>query len=103
MCLGTSLEGILIVGQLHIRVPNGHSTPSISTKKRLVQEAMTILENASDKCKVQPIVAVLCGDVNLSAESADACCQAETGEPSVHTLWHTQASIHGRSGDVAFI
>ena len=41
---GLQAEGILIVGQLHIRIPTGKSV-SIPTKKRIVQEALDILEN----------------------------------------------------------
>ena len=102
MCLGTSLEGSIIVGQLHIRIPTKKSV-SATTKKRLVQEALDIMEKASDSCVLQPTVAILCGDVNLKQDNADACCQLRKGHPDQLSQWHTQTSSAGLSGDVAFV
>ena len=101
---GLPAEGLLIVGQLHIRTPTG-KVVSINTKKRVVQEALGILEKDSNRYVLQPIVAILCGDVNLDQVSADACCQRSKGEamPNMRTQWHTQTSHAARSGDVAFV
>ena len=40
--------GHMLVGQLHIRTPSG-KCPSIKTKQRLVEEAMTILQHVQDE------------------------------------------------------
>ena len=101
---GLQAEGILIVGQLHIRTPSGKSV-IITTKKRIVHEALGILEKASNSRVLQPTVAILCGDVNLNQDNADACCQPRKGDamPDVLTQWHTQTSTPALSGDVAFV
>ena len=102
MCLGNPLEGLLIVGQLHIRMPT-KTKVSTTTKKRIVKEALEIMDTASNSCVVQPTVAILCGDVNLMQDDADACCQLRSGGPDLLTQWHTQTSSAGLSGDVAFV
>ena len=69
-----------------------------------MQEALGILEKASNSCVLQPTVAILCGDVSLEQDNADACCQLRKGGamPDVFTQWHTQTSGAALSGDVAF-
>jgi len=96
-------EGMLFVGQLHIRTPNGKKSPTNQTKKRVVQEALNIMTNVANICVFQPVVAVLCGDANLNQDNADACCQVEDGVPDARTHWHTQTSSEALSGDVAFV
>ena len=90
--------------RLHIRIPTG-KTVTITTKKRIVQEALGILEKASNSCVLQPTVAILCGDVSLEQDNADACCQLRKGGamPDVFTQWHTQTCGAALSGDVAFV
>ena len=79
-------EGILINGQRHIRQPQGTRTPShdrmVRIRKRWVRQALRILENTRNSCVFQPTVAILCGDVNLNQDSADACCQVKKELPS---------------------
>ena len=92
----------------------GSSSPAVSCQAsaifsakagmdRFVQEALEIIEKASDSCVLQPTVAILCGDVNLEQDSADACCQLREGHPDQLSQWHTQTSTAGLSGDVAFV
>ena len=102
---GLQAEGILIVGQLHIRTPSGKSVIKEPARKRIVHEALGILEKASNSRVLQPTVAILCGDVNLNQDNADACCQPRKGDamPDVLTQWHTQTSTPALSGDVAFV
>ena len=69
----------------------------------MVREALDILTREGNSCVLQPTVAVLCGDVNLDPENADACIQPADGEPDVLTQWHTQTSGQGLSSDVAFV
>ena len=59
-----------------------------------MQEALGILEKASNSCVLQPTVAILCGDVNLDQDNANACCQPRNGDatPNVLNQWHTQTS-----------
>ena len=101
---GLQGQGMLIVGQLHIRTPTGKN-PAFTTRKRILQEALRILEEASNSFLLQPTVAILCGDVNLDQASADACCQRRKGDamPNMRTQWHTQTSAQALSGDVAFV
>ena len=96
-------DGMLFVGQLHLRTPHGTKSPSNETRKRVVREALDIMTRAANSCVFQPAVAVLCGDVNLNQDNADACCQTEKGDPDVRTHWHTQTSNEALSGDVAFV
>ena len=96
-------DGMLFVGQLHLRTPHGTKSPSNETRKRVVREALDIMTRAANSCVFQPAVAVLCGDVNLNQDNADACCQTEKGDPDVRTHWHTQTSSEALSGDVAFV
>ena len=102
MCLGNPLEGLLLVGQLHIRIPT-KTKVSTTTKKRIVKEALEIMDTASNSCVAQPTVAILCGDVNLMQDDADACCQLRSGGPDLLTQWHTQTSSAALSGDVLFV
>ena len=94
-------EGILFVGQLHIRAPHGKKTSPVATRQRLVREALGIMTRFVNGRVGQSTVAVLCGDVNLNQDDADVCCQPAEGEPDVHTHWHTEAPEEGLSGEVA--
>ena len=70
-----------------------------------MQQALGFLEDVINSCVPQPTVAILCGDVNLFQNSADACCQLARGAatPDVLTQWHTQTSDAALSGGVAFV
>jgi hypothetical protein len=72
----------LVQGNLHIRTPNGVASPSIATRKRVVEQALRILEGAAklEKERVnddasQPVVCVLLGDTNLSKSEGEEAVQ----------------------------
>ena len=69
----------------------------------MVSEALNVITQTANSCVLQPAVAVLCGDVNLSLDHADACCQPQSGNPDVRTCWHTETSLECRPGDVLFV
>ena len=78
-----SEQAKLVQGNLHIRTPNGAASPSIATRKRVVAQALRILEAAAqlEKERVnddasQPVVCVLLGDTNLSKSEGDEAVQA---------------------------
>ena len=99
----SAAEGFLLVGQLHIRIPSAGTHPNISTRKSVVKKALEQIMRKAKSSAFQPAVSVLCGDVNLDRDNADACCQADHGDPDVSTHWYTQTSSAARSGDVAFV
>jgi len=77
-----SEQAKLVQGNLHIRIPNGAASPSIATRKRIVEQALRILEGAAklEKERVnddasQPVVCVLLGDTNLSKSEGDEAVQ----------------------------
>ena len=71
----------LIHGNLHIRTPSKTKAPTIPTRKRLVTEALEILQrkaetenqraNGDDS---QPVVCVLVGDTNLRKADGEESC-----------------------------
>ena len=72
----------LVQGNLHIRTPNNAPSPSIATRKRIVEQALRILEGAAklEKERVnddasQPVVCVLLGDTNLSKSEGQEAVQ----------------------------
>ena len=97
--------GLLFCGQLHIRTPTRQRRPGIATRKLLVKEAMGIITYyaPTNRADGKISVAVLCGDVNLTQDDADACCQIDIGGPNVATGWRTASSIEGLPGDVMFV
>ena len=71
-------QGALVVGQLHIRTPHNEKSPSIKTRQELVKTALDIITGAVNDAYMRSCVdalrtvAVVCGDVNLTPEQADA-------------------------------
>ena len=70
---GLTVTAKLVQGNLHIRTPHGSHTPSILTRKRIAEQALTLLEAAERLEKErhhddasQPVVCVLLGDTNLT-------------------------------------
>ena len=70
---GRTVTAKLVQGNLHIRTPHGSHTPSILTRKRIAEQALTLLEAAERLEKErhhddasQPVVCVLLGDTNLT-------------------------------------
>jgi hypothetical protein len=71
----------LVQGNLHIRTPNG-ATTTIATRKRVVVQALGILESAAKLEKEranddasQPVVCVLLGDTNLLKSEGEEAVQ----------------------------
>jgi hypothetical protein len=79
---GSTVTAKLVQGNLHIRVPNGSPSPIILTRKRIVGQALRILEaeaklekeRANDDAS-QPVVCVLLGDTNLSKSEGQEAVQ----------------------------
>lgn len=94
----------IVQGNLHIKNPQGPPV-SITTRKRMVQEALRWLEieEPSDSA-TQPVVMVLVGDCNLSKEQAEEATQAiQPPDPNWRTVWQVHATAAGKCGDVLFV
>jgi len=72
----------LVQGNLHIRTPNNAPSPSIATRRRVVEQALRMLDGVAklEKERVnddasQPVVCVLLGDTNLSKSEGDEAVQ----------------------------
>ena len=99
---GTSVTAKLVQGNLHIRTPNGTPSPTILTRKRIVGQALRILEaeaklekeRANDDAS-QPVVCVLLGDTNLSKSEGEEAVQPL--QPVVDVQWdHSYKPVHGK-------
>ena len=79
---GLTVTAKLVQGNLHIRTPHGSHTPSILTRKRIAEQALTLLEAAERLEKErhhddasQPVVCVLLGDTNLLKSEGEEAVQ----------------------------
>ena len=96
----------VVQGNLHIRTPSG-ATISRATRKRLVQEALRLLDSAAVKEKEranddasQPVVCVLLGDTNLQqpeGEEAVQCLQPQSDPQWDHGIKPIMEAISGKS------
>ena len=94
-------QAFLVQGNLHIRCPH-KKTPSITTKKRMVREAMKCMEEVANSILCENVAIVFGGDCNLEPDQAEECTQESTGEPDIRTSWHIQHANAKLSGDVVF-
>ena len=79
---GSTVTAKLVQGNLHIRVPNNHPSPTIFTRKRIVGQALRILvaeakleKERANADASQPVVCVLLGDTNLSKSEGQEAVQ----------------------------
>ena len=77
-----SEQAKLVQGNLHIRVPNNHPSPTILTRKRIVGQALRILvaeakleKERANADASQPVVCVLLGDTNLLKSEGEEAVQ----------------------------
>ena len=82
----------LVQGNLHIRVPNNHPSPTILTRKRIVGQALRILvaeakleKERANADASQPVVCVLLGDTNLSKSEGQEAVQPL--QPALDANW----------------
>ena len=91
-------------GNLHVRVPS-NVTVTVTTKKRLLREALRTLEtHAPIDRAAQPVVKVLVRDCNLKKEQAEELLQTlQPPEATWRTVWQVHGTTWGLSGDVIFV
>ena len=100
----------LVLGNMHIRTPSGGPTVSLQTRRRMVSLALKHLSSLGQDLSNKPVVRVLVGDPNLTAEQAAAAVQEATKSCSGTPLqfecglqkWEIHSSEHGLSGDILF-
>lgn len=100
----------LSVGILHITIPSKGSSPSMGTRREIVERALDFLAGLhSQEWDMQlPIGRLLVGDFNMTKDEAEAATQ-DAQQParcapfhSFHGLsrWQLHATENGRSGDL---
>ena len=110
----TKKAALTIIGNMHIRTPQGTKTPTIATRQRLVREALTkLVQYAAGVEETVPAserpgaVILLVGDCNLNedkARQAVATLQPEsvTAE-NASAIWQVKPTRNGLSGDLCFV
>ena len=92
--------GLLVVGNLHIRTPQGKKA-TILFRKNTTIEAFKSLHGFCCDGVAQPVVRVLVGDTNLDLKGgvhANLIFRDGGGEQ-----WQVHKSINGRGGDILFV
>ena len=116
---GEKRAAITIIGNMHIRTPQSSKPPSITTRQRLVKEALDKLEKYGELVQEKTVqetvpaserpgpVLLLVGDCNLSetfARQAVAPLQPKrvNGEKA-SGIWQVKPTRNGLSGDLCFV
>ena len=100
----------LVLGNLHIRTPHA-ATVSVTTRKRIVAQALRILESTANELQQgandeasQPVVCALMGDSNLhQAEGEELLPALQPSEGVWDTVWQVHSTAGQKVGDIAFV
>jgi hypothetical protein len=106
----------LVTGNLRIRTPRSGTTSSITTRIRIFQEALEIVQRLAEQIDVsehnggfsgasQPAVIIMVGDPNISAvqgEEALQSLQPTSLDANWRATWRVRASMREHGGDILF-
>ena len=110
----TKKAAFVIIGNMHIRTPQGSRSPTIATRHRLVREALNklakygeVLEERVPASERHGVVILLLGDCNLNEASAQQAVaplqpQRVNGE-NASAIWQVKRTRNGLTGDLCFV
>jgi hypothetical protein len=103
---------VILVGNLHIRTPNGKKAPTPNQRQLLVQEALNKMHAFAEQLKTEMPASerheplqVLLGDCNLNKHFAEVGLTRHVPPmvPTTSDVWQVKTTPCGKSGDVCFV